>query len=156
MERTTPGDGKSFGTRSEPLKSAKKGTVRFGVSYAFAGTVAGDEGREAAPASPACWLRWGHHHLSLAEGENVVGRGRNARVRLAVPEVSRRHARIVIEGEAAVIDDLESRNGTFARGRRVHRPTRLRDGDEIGIGPEVLVFCSTSGSTTTRLGRRRR
>ena len=129
----------------------------FGFGYGFAGDV-GDgasTGRGApAAARPACWLRWGHHHLTLAEGENVIGRAREADVRIAVPEVSRRHARILIEGTRATIEDLESRNGTFVRGRRIHRPTTLKDGDEIGVGPEVLVFCSASASTSTRVAKR--
>jgi len=37
----------------------------------------------------------------------------------------------------------------------VHRPTRLTDGDAVGIGPEQLVFCTTSGTATTRSTRRR-
>jgi len=127
----------------------------FGFGYGFAGTVE-EDGQGAAPASrPACWLRWGHHHLTLGEGENVVGRGSEAEVRIAVPEVSRRHARIVVDGGTATVEGLQSRNGTFVRGRAVNRATKLTDGDEIAFGPEVLVFCSTSASATTRAVRRR-
>jgi hypothetical protein len=39
------------------------------------------------------------------------------------------------------------------RGRPVERPTKLTDGDEVAFGPEVLVFCSTSASATTRAVR---
>jgi len=127
----------------------------FGFGYGFAGTVQEEGDAEAPPARPACWLRWGHHHLTLGEGENVVGRASEADVRIGVPEVSRRHARIVVDGGAAVLEDLQSRNGTFVRGRPVSRPTKLADGDEIAFGPELLVFCSTSASTTTRAVRRR-
>lgn len=127
----------------------------FGYGYAFQGAAAGGE-EGAGPEKPACWLRWGHHHLTLKEGENIVGRGREADVRLAVSEVSRQHARIVVEKGRATIEDLESRNGTAVRGRPVSRATRLEDGDEVGIGPERLVFCSTSDSATTRTGRRGR
>jgi ABC transport system ATP-binding/permease protein len=76
-----------------------------------------------------------------------------------VPEVSRRHARIVVEGTRTTIEDLESRNGTFVRGRAIHRPTPLADGDEVAFGPVRTTFCSTSPSTATRevrKGRRRR
>ena len=65
-------------------------------------------------------------------------------------EVSRRHARIVVEGAHATIEDLESRNGTFVRGRAVRRPTPLADGDEVAFGPEKTTFCSPSASTATR------
>jgi DNA-binding winged helix-turn-helix (wHTH) protein len=126
----------------------------FGFGYGFAGTVE-DGAAAAAPSRPACWLRWGHHHLTLDEGENLVGRGSEADVRIGVPEVSRRHARIVVEAGTAVLEDLQSRNGTFVRGRQVNGPTKLADGDEVAFGPEVLVFCSTSASSTTRAVRRR-
>jgi DNA-binding winged helix-turn-helix (wHTH) protein len=140
----------------------------FGYGYAFSGP-AEEEGEErkdepavaiaALPPGPSRWLRWRQELLPLAEGANVVGRGREADVRIPVPEVSRRHARIVVEGARATVEDLESRNGTFVRGRAVHRPTPVADGDEIGFGPERTTFYSPSASTATRdvpKGRRRR
>lgn len=54
--------------------------------------------------------------------------------------LSRRHARIFIEGGAAYLADLESRNGTTVNRASVqHKPVRLADGDEICFGG-VLSF----------------
>src|SRR5678815_4085625 len=57
----------------------------FGFGYAFAGEAESDtdasEGVEAekgAGAPPARWLLWRRQILTLADGENVVGRGRDA------------------------------------------------------------------------------
>ena len=76
----------------------------------------------------------------------MVGRGREADVRIPASEVSRRHARIVVDAGGVTIEDLESRNGTFVRGRPVKRATPLADGDEVGFGPELTTFCAPSPS----------
>ena len=144
----------------------------FGYGYAFSGpaeeAAPAEEEEEKAEAPPAApvrtaaptrWLRWRQELLPLAEGANVVGRGHEADVRIPASEVSRRHARVVVEGARVTVEDLESRNGTFVRGRAVHRATPLADGDEVRFGPERTIFCSPSASTATRdvrKGRRRR
>ena len=48
--------------------------------------------------------------------------------------VSRRHARIRIEGGEATIEDLGSKNGTFVNDRRVLSPTPLADADVLRLG----------------------
>ncbi len=49
-------------------------------------------------------------------------------------DVSLRHACIRLEGEGALLEDLGSTNGTFLNGRRIDRPTPLRDDDVISLG----------------------
>ena len=66
--------------------------------------------------------------------------------------MSRQHARIVVEGGRAVLEDLGSKNGTFLRGQPVTRAAELADGDEICIGPAVLVFRTSAGNSTTETG----
>jgi S1-C subfamily serine protease len=51
-------------------------------------------------------------------------------------DVSLRHARIHVEEETVLLEDLGSTNGTFLNGRRVERPTPLRDEDVISLGSE--------------------
>ncbi len=51
-------------------------------------------------------------------------------------DVSLRHARIRMEGDGALLEDLGSTNGTFLNGRRIERPTPLRDDDVISLGAE--------------------
>ena len=119
---------------------------RFG--YAFAGEAVAED----APAPPAsgCRLLWGPLSIPLAPGENLVGRGPEAAVSIPSGKVSRRHARILVAGTRAVLEDLRSRNGTFIGKRRVDAPTTLADGDEITIGPAVLVFVSELPSGPTQ------
>ena len=135
----------------------------FGYGYAFAGEAeSGADGAEAStPAErpyrvPARWLLWRRQVLPLAEGENVVGRGREAQVRIPASEVSRRHARIVVATASTTVEDLGSRNGTFVRGRPVNRSTPLVDGDVVAFGPELTTYCSPSPSTSTRAVKKRR
>lgn len=63
--------------------------------------------------------------------------------------MSRRHARIVVSSEGAVLEDLGSKNGTYLRGRRVVAPSDLVDGDEVCVGPVVLVFHALRGGGST-------
>ena len=55
--------------------------------------------------------------------------------------VSRRHARIFREGTHYYIEDLNSKNHTYVNDQRV-RKARLKDGDEIKIGFNSLLFQS--------------
>ena len=55
--------------------------------------------------------------------------------------MSRRHALIHLQniGELWLID-CGSSNGTFLNKRRIHHPIRLRDGNHITIGDQLLTF----------------
>jgi DNA-binding winged helix-turn-helix (wHTH) protein len=112
----------------------------YGFGYAFSGE-AHDVPR-LGPTSPATsyWLITDTRHLALTEGENVIGRDPGTTVLLDSPTVSRRHARIVITSDGAIVEDLGSRNGTFVRNERVTAPKPLSDGDQIQIGSMVVGF----------------
>jgi hypothetical protein len=69
----------------------------------------------------------------------VLGRSREADVRVADVNVSRRHAELRQEGASYWIVDLGSTNGVEVNGKRVDR-ARLRDGDRITIGATEVVF----------------
>jgi pSer/pThr/pTyr-binding forkhead associated (FHA) protein len=57
-----------------------------------------------------------------------------------VADLSRRHARIFVEGNEAYLADLGSRNGTTVNGAPVRQASvRLRDGDEVGLA-RVLAY----------------
>ena len=122
--------------------------------YAFSGVVA-VEPAEAAFRPAPCRLVWGERQIPLLEGENLLGRGSEAAVRIDLGRVSRLHARIVVEGERARLEDLGSKNGTFLRGARLDKPAELLDGDEIGVGTAVLLFRAAHGDSTTETGTAR-
>ena len=80
---------------------------------------------------------------------HIVGREPDAGIWLASPKVSRRHARVTVEGMRATIEDLSSKNGTSVRGERISAPVALEPGDEIEIGPFTLVFRVGIDATST-------
>ena len=124
---------------------------RFG--YAFVGdAVDGADGSDRVLGPEAgCALLWGERLFPLAAGENLVGRDPQCVLTIPSGLVSRQHARIVVTGERATLQDLGSKNGTLRGGRRVEGDVPLTDGDEIRIGPALLVFCAPgAGSTRTR------
>ena len=61
---------------------------------------------------------------------SVVGRGRESEVRIKDSSISNLHARIFVDGERLLIEDLDSTNGTFVNGEPVSR-TPLSQGDLI-------------------------
>jgi DNA-binding winged helix-turn-helix (wHTH) protein len=117
-----------------------------GFGYAFAGEVVAGASRESGGTTAR--VIWGKWVLPLCAGENLFGREEDARVRIDTPAVSRRHARIVIRGTEATLEDLGSKNGTFVGERRLDGPERLTDGDTFRLGGETFVF-RTGAETET-------
>jgi pSer/pThr/pTyr-binding forkhead associated (FHA) protein len=54
------------------------------------------------------WLVTPSRQIPLFAGENIVGRDPKARVWLDSPSVSRQHARILVDGDRATLEDLGS------------------------------------------------
>lgn len=95
-------------------------------------------------------LLWESREVELSAGETVFGRDRSV-VWIDDPSVSRRHARIRVEGDRATIRDLGSKNGTMVNGAPVDGDRALDDGDEIQIGRAKMTFhvLTQTGSTQT-------
>jgi DNA-binding winged helix-turn-helix (wHTH) protein len=115
-----------------------------GFGYAFSALA-----QEAGRAPAANWIICNGREMSLGEGEHVLGRDADVAVPLRSPTVSRHHARIVITGEIAMLEDLESKNGTYVRGRAVKSPVQLADGDQIRIGAFDLTYRTITGKGST-------
>lgn len=109
------------------------------VGYAFCGVAADEVAASRLPYSRA-WLRWSDKTFPLAEGENIIGRDPRCPIWLDASGVSRRHARITMSGHQATLEDLDSSNGTFVRGRRVTDARPLADGDVIELGTTGITF----------------
>ena len=95
-------------------------------------------------------LTRGTDAFALQDGENLIGRDPDVHVFLDHPSVSRRHARISITADRVVLEDLNSRNGTWIDGRGITSPTEVHDGFIIGVGPITLTFVSRSSVASTR------
>jgi DNA-binding winged helix-turn-helix (wHTH) protein len=98
----------------------------------------------------AHWVVVDDLRIALKAGENIIGRDPASEVWLDLVAVSRRHARIVVEGQDAMLEDLGSRNGTKLGDCLVAGESPLRDGDVIKIGSASLVYRNSSAGATTQ------
>jgi pSer/pThr/pTyr-binding forkhead associated (FHA) protein len=90
--------------------------------------------------------------VELAKPAVLVGRHSDVELRLAYPDVSRRHCRLVYADGVWQVQDLDSLNGLFVNGERMHEAT-LYEGDHIRVGEATLVI--TEAPVTPAADRRR-
>ncbi|MEO6956457.1 MAG: DUF3662 and FHA domain-containing protein [Antricoccus sp.] len=76
---------------------------------------------------------------ALHEGRNVIGRGSACDIKVTDTGVSRQHAEIIVTGPNAIVQDLNSTNGTLVNGRKISNQ-RLTHGDVVRLGHSVLVY----------------
>ena len=124
-----------------------------GFGYAFCGETIGDVPPASKPAATtsSCWLISKTRHVALHEGENVIGRDPSGDVWIDGRGVSRQHAKISVQGPLAMIEDLESKNGTWVNGHRIVGPQPLEDGSQLQFGSARVTFrvWADGGSTET-------
>jgi FHA domain/Transcriptional regulatory protein, C terminal len=94
-------------------------------------------------------LIWRGREIALDPGANVLGRDPLCVACIDVGSVSRRHARIVVLGDTATVEDLGSRNGTFLKGQVVVSPRVLSDGDNVRIGTVEMTVRRYVGGVPT-------
>jgi DNA-binding winged helix-turn-helix (wHTH) protein len=123
------------------------------VGYAFCGAVTeeGAVGRARKPARERLYrLVLPDREVALRSGENLVGRVEDGTVWLDSATVSRRHARIVVEGDRVTLEDLGSKNGTFVGERRIESATPLADGDSFRVGRVQMTLRAVRPDEDTR------
>jgi chromosome segregation ATPase len=74
----------------------------------------------------------------LRKGETTIGRSDASDIQIRRPFVSRTHARIVMRGSDAYIEDVGSTNGLVVNSKIVDN-AELRDGDVINLGGSVKL-----------------
>ena len=79
----------------------------------------------------------------------VIGRSSELDMVLVEDMVSRKHAKIAVQGAKITIEDLGSTNGTFVNGEKV-RTARLKEGDRILIGTSILKLV-VAGAESSQL-----
>jgi pSer/pThr/pTyr-binding forkhead associated (FHA) protein len=75
-------------------------------------------------------------------GTIEIGRDPAAGLPLRDTQASRRHARISAQAGGAILEDLDSSNGTFVNHQEVVVPTLVTAGDELLIGTSVIQLRS--------------
>jgi hypothetical protein len=79
--------------------------------------------------------------------EIVIGRISEVDLLLLDDKVSRKHAKITTYGGRFVIQDLESRNGTFVNGTKT-KLAQLAEGDQIQIGESTMRLVSADSPSS--------
>jgi DNA-binding winged helix-turn-helix (wHTH) protein len=126
-----------------------------GVGYAFVAAAAGETPRaQSLDQDLSDWLIvWDHRTLRLFAGENIVGRPAPGVIGLDAPTVSRQHARILIDGERATVEDLGSKNGTWLGAERVTGTRPVAHGDELRFGLVLVKLLRSPSDLSTRTGQ---
>ncbi|MFH2104106.1 MAG: FHA domain-containing protein [Chloroflexota bacterium] len=75
----------------------------------------------------------------LEEAEITIGRDMSNTIPINDGEISRKHARLLLQGDGYVLEDFGSTNGTFINGQRISALHTLRPGDMIAFGENVVI-----------------
>lgn len=94
----------------------------------------------------ALWEHGGASFVLRPYEQVTIGRHLDCEVRIDLPSVSRRHARLTASasasGEPAMVEDIGGMNGVRVRGQRIvaNLPTQVLPGDVIELGGALLLF----------------
>src|SRR3954447_8933150 len=121
--------------------------------YAFVADVEDTDAGGRAIAEARFWVVVGDKTIVLPDGETIVGRDPGCGVWVNVASVSGRHARIVVRGRTATIEDLQSTNGTFVKGARVRARVELHAQDVVRLGEVPITFGASGTRVVARTER---
>jgi len=77
--------------------------------------------------------------IPLSVDEVVVGRMPGVTIAIDSADLSRRHMRVRKAPAGLVCEDLDSRNGVYLNGVKIHSAV-LSDGDQLQLGDVVFLF----------------
>jgi hypothetical protein len=77
--------------------------------------------------------------FELLKSEISLGRESTNDIVINDAEVSRRHARLLLQPGGYMIEDLGSTNGTFVNGQRLSGPQTLQPGDRVILGETITL-----------------
>lgn len=85
----------------------------------------------------------------LVADEVTLGRLPECEIQLQSNMVSRRHARVIRDGQEFVLEDLGSGNGTYVNGKRIEGSIRLKHDDRVKLGPVLMRFDTGAGDESS-------
>jgi len=85
--------------------------------------------------------------LDFSKPELSVGCAQGNDIVLSKRNVSKQHARLMLQGEQPVVVDLNSTNGTWVNGRKISAPQPLKQGDKIYIADFIITVEPTNGAS---------
>ena len=80
-------------------------------------------------------------------GTLTLGRQADCDVCIPIGEISRHHARVKPAADGLLVEDLDSANGTFINGKRVHTGT-LHPGEELALDTVRFLLLAPGGEAT--------
>ena len=87
----------------------------------------------------------------LDADETTIGRWPENDIVIADRSISRHHTRVVRQGLRYLVEDLDSKNGTFVNGQRLTGPRELEDGDRILLAPKYqFTFVDAEATAPVR------
>lgn len=130
-----------MGRRRRPPEADDEFTERTTTTAVYA--AGGGEGRPA-PFQPAFILRLTRGpgapaDITLTDDLLVIGRSQSCGIFVDSPELSRNHVQLEKQGHEYTLTDLESRNGVFLNGVRIHSAV-LRSGDTLQMGNVTFLY----------------
>jgi len=78
--------------------------------------------------------------VQLIKDVTVIGRSAQTDIPLADDNASRRHCQVRKWAGKFLVEDLQSKNGTFVNGAKISKEQSLNDGDLIAVGDTTIVF----------------
>jgi hypothetical protein len=77
----------------------------------------------------------------------IIGRDSGCDIVIPDRQVSRFHARLSLEGDKAILEDLSSKNGIFINNEQIKGPVTLNDGDLFSVAYiQQFVFLSSDAT----------
>lgn len=119
------------------------------VGYAFTGDAVISE-PAARTRTPVWRVLWRGQSIELPQGESVIGRDRACPVYIDADSVSRHHAKLIVSGTEAAIEDLGSKNGTWISGEHILGRAPLTHGTTVRFGSETVRFEIVDADRPTR------
>ena len=88
-------------------------------------------------------ILWRDQDLAVDDAPVTIGRSASCRLVVDDTEVSRVHARFVVEAGELFAEDQQSTNGVWVNDERIRGRKKLKVGDRIVVGTEELVIALT-------------
>ena len=78
---------------------------------------------------------------SLQKRERIIiGRGTECDLMVQDAKASRKHCQLTRQGDAFLLTDLESKNGTYVNGQRITEPVLLHSKETFKIGDTIFYL----------------